>query len=243
VVRDLDFDGDIELIASCWNKNVYVWDLEAQYYSGFAQWNGFHNDQFNSGWKELVASTDASIAAWMYELGDGYLRLTWAVSGEIREWDLYRQLDGGEYELIAAALSMEESGSVTFTDRMVEEGLTYKYRLEVAGGGASVETEAIEVPVARAKLYQNHPNPFNPSTTIAFTVPGGSGAKQNVALNVYDLRGALVKSLVNGPVAGGRHEVSWNGTNNNGKQVASGVYFTQFASGGYKSVKKMILLR
>ena len=243
VVKDLDFDGDVELIASCWNQNVYVWDLDAKAYAGYAQWNGFHGDQFNSGWKELDVKTDATVTAWMYELGEGYLRLTWAVSGDIEEWDLYRQKGDGDYELIAVALRMEASGTVSFTDRMVEEGLTYKYRLEVAGGGVSIETEAIEVPVASAKLYQNHPNPFNPSTTIVFTVPGGSGSKQNVALNVYDLRGALVKSLVNGPVVGGRHEVNWNGTNNRGEQVASGVYFTQFASGGYKAVKKMILLR
>ena len=243
MVWDLDLDGDVELIASCWDHNVYVWDLDAQTYSGYAQWNGFHGNQFNSGWKELVTQTDAAVTAWMYEIGEGYLTLTWAVSGEIEEWDLFRQTGDGDYELIAAALRTEESGTVSFTDRMVEEGLIYKYRLEVAGGGASVETESIEIPVASAKLYQNHPNPFNPSTTIAFTVPGDSGAKQNVALNVYDLRGALVKSLVNGPVTGGRHEVSWDGRNNRGGRVASGVYFTKFASGGYKSVKKMILLR
>jgi len=243
IVRDLDFDGDIELIATCWDQNVYVWDLEAPAYAGYAQWNGFRADQFNSGWKELSVVTDAAVTAWMYELGDGFLKLTWEVSGEIEEWDLYRQKDNGDYELIAGALRTEESGTVSFTDRMVEEGVVYKYRLEVAGGGVSVETESIEVPVVSAKLYQNHPNPFNPSTTIAFTVPGGSGSKQNVALNVYDLQGALVKTLVNGPVAGGRHEVSWNGTNNRGEQVASGVYFTKFASGGYQSVKKMIMLR
>ena len=243
MVRDLDFDGDVELIANCWDQNVYVWDLEAQAYAGYAQWNGFHADQFNSGWKELSVATDASVIAWMYEIGAGYLRLTWAVSGEIEEWDLYRQTGDGDFELIAAALRPDEVGTVSFTDRTINEGLIYKYRLEVVGGGASVETESIEVPIASAKLYQNHPNPFNPSTTIAFTVPGGSGSKQNVALNVYDLRGGLVKSLMNGPVAGGRHEVNWNGTNNRGEQVASGVYFTKFASGGYKSVKKMILLR
>jgi hypothetical protein len=243
VVKDLDFDGDVELIASCWNQNVYVWDLDARYYPGYAQWNGFHGDQFNSGWKELDVATDAAVTAWMYELGPDYLRLTWSLSRETEEWDLYRQTGDGEYELVAMGLTVEAGGTLSFTDRMVEEGLVYRYLLEVAGGGVSVETESIEVPVASARLYQNHPNPFNPSTTIAFTVPGSSGSRQNVALNVYDIRGALVRSLVNGPVAGGRHEVSWNGTNNRGEQVASGVYFTRFASGGYRSVRKMILLR
>jgi hypothetical protein len=243
IVKDLDFDGDIELITSCWDQNIYVWDLEAQALPRYAAWNGFHGDQFNSGWKELSVATDAAVTAWMYDLGPGYLRLTWQVAGDAGEWDLYRRAGDGEYELIAPRLRVEGTGVVAFTDRLVQEGMTYTYRLEVAGGGASVETESIEVPVASAKLYQNHPNPFNPSTTIAFTVPGGSGSKQNVALNVYDVRGALVKTLLNGPVAGGRHEVQWNGTNNRGEQVASGVYFTRFASGGYKSMKKMILLR
>ena len=242
-VKDIDFDGDLELIASCWDENVYIWDLSANDHRGCTQWNGFHGDQFNSGWKELVTTTDATVTAWMYEIGDGYLNLTWVVSGDIEEWDLYRQVGEGEYDLLAASLRTDEIGTVMFTDRLVEEGLIYKYRLEASGGEASIETEAIEIPVARAKLYQNHPNPFNPNTTLSFTVPGDSGSKQNVSLNVYDLRGALVKTLLTGPVAGGRHEVVWNGTNNRGEQVASGVYFTRFVSGGYKSVKKMILLR
>jgi hypothetical protein len=243
VVQDLDRDGDVELITSCWDQHVFIWDLEAQAGPRFAEWNGFHGDQFNSGWKELSVATDAEVTAWMYDLGPGYLRLTWSVSDRVDEWDLFRQSGDGGYELIAPRLTADGTGTLTYADRTVEEGLTYTYRLEVAGGGASVETEPIEVPVASAKLYQNHPNPFNPSTTVAFTVPGGSASKQNVALNIYDVRGALVKTLVNGPVAGGRHEVQWNGVNDRGEQVASGVYFARFASGGYKSMKKMILLR
>ena len=242
-VKDIDFDDDLELIASCWDENVYIWDLTADVHYGCTQWNSFHGNQFNSGWKEFVTTTDAVVTAWMYEIGDGYLRLTWTVSSDIEEWDLYRQTGDGEYELIVESLRTEEVGTLSFTDRLVEEGLIYKYRLETSEGVVSIETGAIEIPVARAKLYQNHPNPFNPNTTISFTIPGDSGSKQNVSLNIYDIRGALVRTLLNGPVAGGRHEVVWNGTNNRGEQVASGVYFTRFTMGGYKSVRKMILLR
>jgi hypothetical protein len=242
-VKDLDGDGDLELIASCWDENIYVWDLAGESYRGCTQWNGFHGNLFNSGWTKYVATTDAAVTAWMYEIGEGFLRLTWSVSDDIGEWDLYRQVGGDEFELIAASLGTEEIGTVSFTDRLIEEGLIYTYRLESPGSGVSVETDAIEIPVARAMLYQNYPNPFNPNTTISFTVPGDSGSKQNVSLNVYDIRGALVKTLVNGPVGGGRHEVVWSGTNNRGEQVASGVYFTMFLSGGRRSVKKMVLLR
>jgi hypothetical protein len=244
IVEDLDNDGDAELIAASWDLNVYVWDLEAQTYDGYVQWNGFHGDQFNSGWKDVGgAVTDAAVSAWMYELGSGYLRLTWAMSGLDGAWDLYRRELDGEYELVAVGLRVEETGTVTYTDVMVEEGQTYVYRLEVSGGGDYAETEPIEVPVARARLYQNHPNPFNPSTTIAYTVPGPSTSRHNVVLRVYDVRGGLVRTLVNGPVEGGRHEAAWDGTNNRGEQVSSGVYFARFASGGYSDVRKMVLLR
>ncbi|HER42901.1 MAG TPA: hypothetical protein ENO08_00385, partial [Candidatus Eisenbacteria bacterium] len=242
-VMDIDSDGDIELIASCWDEHVYIWDLAADYYRGCVQWNGFHGDKYNSGWKELVTTTEAEVTAWMYELGEGYLRLTWSVSGGVEEWDLYRRSGKSEYELIAPSLRTEEVGTVSFTDMLVEEGMIYTYKLVASGGETWIETEAIEIPAAVSRLYQNHPNPFNPSTTISFMVPGDSGSERNAALNVYDIRGALVKTLLNGPVAGGRHDMVWNGDNNRGEQVASGVYFTRFVSGEYTSVIKMILLR
>lgn len=243
VVKDIDFDGDLELIAACWDENVYIWDLAADYYYGCVQWNGFHGNRFNSGWKELVTRTDAAVTAWMYEIDDGMLRLIWSVAGEIREWDLFRRTEDKEFELVASGLREDGAGTIIYTDGSVEEGLSYTYRLTKAGGGESAETELIEIPVTNARLYQNHPNPFNPGTTIAFTIPGQSSERRNALLSIYDVRGVLVKTLVNGPVAGGRHEAIWDGRNNRGISVSSGVYFARFASGGYSAVRKMILLR
>jgi hypothetical protein len=243
VVKDMDLDGDLELIATCWDQNVFVWDLDAPQYYKCIQWNGFHGNQFNSGWKELEAVTDASVTAWMYELGGGYLRLSWSIASDERTWDLLRREGDGEFELIAGGLAVDGTRTISFTDRSVEEGLVYVYRLVPSDGGEGVDTEAIEIPVATARLYQNHPNPFNPSTTLTFTVPGGADSRQTVVLGVYDVRGALVRTLVNGPVAGGRHEIAWNGTNDRGAQVASGVYFAKFMAAGTSTVKKMVLLR
>lgn len=243
VVKDIDLDGDLELIAACWDENIYVWDLSAEYYYGCVQWSGFHGNRFNSGWKELVACTDADVTAWMYELTGSALRLTWSVAGSEEEWDLLRRAKDGEFELVASGLRKDEAGTITWTDGSVEEGLFYEYRLESENGLNSVETGWIEVPVASARLYQNHPNPFNPATTIVFTIPGQSSVKRNAILSVYDVRGILVKTLVNGPVAGGRHEVAWDGRNNHGVGVSSGVYFARFVTGGYSDVRKMILIR
>jgi flagellar hook assembly protein FlgD len=64
-----------------------------------------------------------------------------------------------------------------------------------------------------------------------------------VLLAVYDVKGALVKTLVSGAVAGGRHEVRWDGCNERGQSVSSGIYFMQLSADGHRDARKMILLR
>jgi hypothetical protein len=84
-------------------------------------------------------------------------------------------------------------------------------------------------------LYQNFPNPFNPSTSISFELAKAA----NVNLSVYDVNGKLVATLVNGQVEAGKHSVSWNA----GKNVTSGIYFAKLQSEGLSSVLKMTLLK
>lgn len=89
------------------------------------------------------------------------------------------------------------------------------------------------------KVTSNYPNPFNPSTTVKYTIP----EKNNVSIKVYDAMGALVKELVNETMFAGEHEVKWNGRNNNNVPVASGVYFMNVQSGNYYKTIKMMLLK
>ena len=77
-------------------------------------------------------------------------------------------------------------------------------------------------------LKQNFPNPFNPSTSIEFSIP----SSENVNLSVYNLEGRLVKTLVNQNMRSGQHVVEWNGTNEVGAQVASGMYVYQLKTNG-----------
>jgi hypothetical protein len=88
-------------------------------------------------------------------------------------------------------------------------------------------------------LAQNYPNPFNPSTTVRFTIP----KFQNVSLVTYDLLGRKVKTLVNEERHAGEHRVTWDGTNDHGFGVASGVYFYQLKAGDLVKTQKMLLLR
>jgi len=88
-------------------------------------------------------------------------------------------------------------------------------------------------------LDQNYPNPFNPTTTINFSVP----KTEKVRLTVYNELGQLVKTLVNDSYAPGTYQVTWDGTNQGGNQVSSGVYFYKFETNNYTQTRKMILLK
>ena len=89
------------------------------------------------------------------------------------------------------------------------------------------------------KLYNNYPNPFNPTTTIKYSVPKNSDVK----LRVYNMMGQLIKTLVNESKAPGFYYIEWNGTNENDSKVASGIYFYRFESGNFVENNKMILIK
>ena len=90
------------------------------------------------------------------------------------------------------------------------------------------------------KLSQNYPNPFNPSTKIQFAVP----QTEKVRLEVFDIQGRLVRTLVDHELYNkGNYEVMWNGLDNKGSRVASGVYFAKMHAGQFAQTKKMILAK
>ncbi|MCC7430514.1 carboxypeptidase regulatory-like domain-containing protein [bacterium] len=93
--------------------------------------------------------------------------------------------------------------------------------------------------VSGYSLKNNYPNPFNPTTTIEFAVPEFSSVK----ITVYNALGQLVKTLANQNFVQGTHNVVWNGTNENGKQVSSGIYFYRFETANYSQTKRMLFLK
>jgi len=88
-------------------------------------------------------------------------------------------------------------------------------------------------------LKANYPNPFNPTTYIAFDLNKDS----NVSISVYDIRGRFVVNLVDSFYKSGHHNVAWNGVDSSGKGVASGVYFYRMNAGDYQSVRKMVMVK
>ena len=97
-----------------------------------------------------------------------------------------------------------------------------------------------ELPAATWALSQNFPNPFNPNTTIHYNVKAGGG---QVSLRVFDVSGRVVRTLVNGSQTAGAKSVTWNGTNDAGQRVASGIYFYRMIAPDFTQTKKMVLLR
>jgi len=93
--------------------------------------------------------------------------------------------------------------------------------------------------IAVNRLYQNTPNPFNPRTSIKFSLAQNGP----VQISIYDVNGRLVKTLVNGTRTAGTYTEVWDGTNDLGKKVGSGVFWAQMKSGGFVSNKKMVILK
>jgi hypothetical protein len=89
------------------------------------------------------------------------------------------------------------------------------------------------------RLARAYPNPFNPSTTIEYSV----AAEGRVTLRIYDLSGRVVRTLVDEPIDAGRHVVVWDGLNDAGDRTASGVYFVRMETGKFSSVRKVVLLK
>lgn len=88
-------------------------------------------------------------------------------------------------------------------------------------------------------LSQNYPNPFNPTTKMVIALPKSA----QVEVNVYDILGRKVKTLVNEVRPAGYHTIEWNGTNELNNLVPSGVYFIRMTSGSFTSVKKIVMLK
>lgn len=88
-------------------------------------------------------------------------------------------------------------------------------------------------------LFQNFPNPFNPSTVIPYSVPG----KSRVTLRVYSVGGHLVRTLFDGSRQAGSWSARWDGTDDAGTPVASGMYFYRLRVSNVTTSKKMLLLK
>jgi len=107
----------------------------------------------------------------------------------------------------------------------------------------SVEDTLEEESKFRFQLFQNYPNPFNAVTNIQYTVGSGQSRLIHTTLKIYNILGKEVRELVNTKRSSGNYTIIWDGKDNNGKEVASGIYFYQLRGGNYKETRKLVLIK
>ena len=130
-----------------------------------------------------------------------------------------------------------------FVDNKIVSGESYKYKLESVSVNGFIEfLQMIDVTIpipTEFALLNNYPNPFNPVTNIKFQLPQVSDVK----LVVYNMLGQKIRTLVDGNKDIGYYNVQWDGKNDNGNQVATGIYIYKFEAGNYIKSQKMILMK
>ena len=180
---------------------------------------------------------------------DGSVLIRWRLEelAAGAEFEVRRAEAGsGAFEDVGGMPLAESDRHFSFMDGTAAPGGSYRYRVDVidpTGSRTLFETGIVELPgtppAIPLTLYQNFPNPFNPSTSIRFHLP----AACFVTLEVFDPAGSLVATLVRGYLGEGFHTAEWEGLNRDGTPAGSGAYFYRLQAGPGNISRKMILLR
>ena len=211
---------------------------------------------FSATWDVPVAAELASFAS-RITVDDDVL-LQWSVASQSNNlgWEVYRSTDNRIFtkvsDLIAGDGTSDEFSSYSYVDSNLPLGdVLYYYLNQIDLDGTTTRSHVMEVllsPTAVSQqalpmvneLRQNYPNPFNPETTISYDL----STELIVTLTVYDLSGQVVRTLVDDQaMSAGQYQSIWDGRDESGVKVASGVYFYQLRAGEFIAKKKMTLLQ
>ncbi len=203
-------------------------------------------DGFWLGLPGINVPVEDAVLASLGDDGAAIIRWTVGSLAEIAGFNVYRATEeGGEYaRLNANPLPVASPGS--YLDATVWPGTTFWYEVRALHAGGSEETVAgspasMTVPgVLVLALYPPRPNPSAGPRTIQFDVPDHVGP---VHLALYNVRGQRVRTLVNGPVERGRRESVWDGTNDAGAAVSTGVYLVRLELDGRALTEKVLIIR
>lgn len=192
-----------------------------------------------------VTSTAVLISGFDARADGGSVLLEWDVFSDeaLRGYLVYRS--GRDEEGRGAPIQGNRPlipSTRSFSDESVAAQTWYRYTLVVVredGSEAAWLSRTVRATAAILQLEQNAPNPFNPSTSISFVLPGAA----RVRVEVFDVGGRRVRTLLDGAMIAGRHSVRWDGTSDHGTQVASGTYFYRLTAGKRVISRKMLLLK
>jgi len=190
------------------------------------EWNNPLGDNFAQDIRGDILQNDFKEWLLTIESSDSQVELSWTLSDDIPI----------EFEV---GIDSDEDGY--FEDMRVLDGVSMTGNSEfVIRVGSSILGNGIELLIPKEfALHQNYPNPFNPTTQIRYNLPEDA----LVSINIYDLMGRRVKSLVNTTQNAGYRSTQWNATNNLGEPVSAGMYLYTIRAGEFMLTKKMVLLK
>jgi len=184
----------------------------------------FENVQYHIG---FTRGGDADVRLALFRNPSNYRM--WMDRGS-SEWELDHSQDRAY-----TAPASDYYGLVVFANHRGDGG---SYTIRISSGVTGVEEDA-PAPEAYA-LYQNEPNPFNPTTLIRYDVPQSGGA---VRLRIYGVNGRLVRTLVDRVESAGHKTMTWDARDDRGARVATGVYFYRLDAPGFSETRKMVLVK
>ena len=212
-------------------------------------------DGVDAGTSSVVFSqlSPAELASFGGEIVEESIVLDWTTVSQTNNagWRVLRSEDGVTYtpvsELIPGAGTTDATLPYRFTDETVPAVELVYYRLEqVDLDGRITQTSPIEVILGARFLdlpsdfaTSIYPNPFNPSTTIAYDLP----SEASVSIVIYDALGQEVRRLVADTKSAGRYTIQWDARDNLGRGVGSGVYIAKVEAGAFSATQKMLLLK
>ncbi|MCF7857961.1 MAG: carboxypeptidase regulatory-like domain-containing protein [Candidatus Cloacimonetes bacterium] len=233
---------------------IFVLDDNTPDASAFDGWwpldntNLFAPDGFGTITYGAVPQTPPAPGNLTLEENNNLIYLSWEMPtiNDFDHFNIYSAVNDESFELLT------ESYGTTIT--YAYENIpftTYKFYLTTVNQ-QDMESEASEIvqyttvdsdentiPLITA-LNGNHPNPFNPSTNISFSVAQPASL---VSVEIFNIKGQKVKMLVNDIFSSGVHTLVWNGKDDNNKQAASGIYFYKMKCGDFQNSRKMLLLK
>lgn len=214
-------------IAYRWNHDGY-WEIEI-----FSLCEGCFCLTFDD-------QLDVELSSFTAVAGDGSVNVAWTTASESQMDQFNVVRDGVMVEQVNATNSAT-GHTYSWVDTDVRNGETYHYTLQGVdlSGQTSTYATASATPgsagaVEDFGLAQNFPNPFNPETSISFSLPVAS----NVSLRVFNLVGQEVATLVSGQTAAGTHTVNFDGSN-----LTSGMYIYRLEAGEFSATRKMVLMK
>lgn len=183
------------------------------------------------------------ITAFSASATKGGVELRWTIgtSDRLEGFNIYRSNDrAGSFERLNASV-LPPDEDFLFRDTRVRPKTTYWYRLGAVDADGEFFSQLIsaETPEGKTALRQNYPNPFNPQTTISFYL----AETAKVSLTIYDAQGKRVRRLADGVRNFGNYEIVWDGQNDRGEMVSSGIYFYRLVAGKTIETKKLTLLK